>query len=58
MQAQVLLSYKDFYFFIKKPKNNHSSARDWWEYTKTRFKENDKMFSKNSTTQENITISR
>ena len=37
---------------------NLSSASDWWEYTKSCFKENAKIFSKNSTTQENITILR
>ena len=42
----------------KTPKNNHSSASDWWGYTKSYFKENPKIFSKNSTTQANITISR
>ena len=38
--------------------NNLSSASDWWEYTKSCFKENGKIFSKNSTTQENIPILR
>ena len=38
--------------------NNLSSASDWWEYTKSCFKEIAKIFSKNSTTQENITILR
>ena len=38
--------------------NNLSSASDWWEYTKSCFKENAKIFSKNSTTQEYITILR
>ena len=37
---------------------NLCSASDWWEYTKSCFKENAKIFSKNSTTQENITILR
>ena len=32
------------FFFIKKQKNNHSSASDWWKYTKSRFKENAKIF--------------
>ena len=32
--------------------NNLSSASDCWEYTKSCFKENAKIFSKNSTTQE------
>ena len=35
-----------------------SSASDCWEYTKTCFKENAKIFFKNSTTKENITILR
>ena len=39
-------------------KNNFSSACDSWEYTKSCFKENAKMFSKNSTSHENITILR
>ena len=39
-------------FFIKNTKSNHSSASDWWEYTKYCFKENDKIFSKNSTSQD------
>ena len=38
--------------------NNFSLAIDFWEYTKSCFKDNDKIFSKNSTTQENITILR
>ena len=46
------------FFSLKTHKNNHSSANDWWEYTKSCFKENAKKFSKNSTTQENIIISR
>ena len=37
---------------------NLFSASDWWEYTKSCFKENAKIFSKNPTTQENITILR
>ena len=45
-------------FLIKNSKNNQSSASDWWEYTKSCFKENAKIISKKSTTQENITISR
>ena len=39
-------------FFIKNTKNNHSSASDWWEYTKHCLKENAKILSKNSTTQD------
>ena len=47
-----------FFFLLKTQKNNHSSASYWWEYTKSRFKENTKIFSKTSNTQENITNSR
>ena len=39
-------------FFIKNTKSNHSSASDWWEYTKYCFKENAKILSENSTTQD------
>ena len=35
-----------------------SSASDWWEHAKSCFKENAEIFSKNPTTQENITILR
>ena len=51
---------KTFLFVLKTPqtKKPHSSASDWLEYIKSRFKGNAKIFSKNSTTQENITISR
>ena len=45
-------------FLLKTQKSNHSSRSDWWEYTKYRFKENAKILSKSSTTQENITILR
>ena len=38
--------------------NNLSSASDWWQYTKSCFKENAGISSKNSTTQENTTILR
>ena len=60
-EARVLLSCIDL-FFLKKNKNkktkNQYSASDWWEYTKSCFTENLKIFSKTSTTQENIAISR
>ena len=46
------------FIFLLKTKNSHSSESDWWEYTKYCFKENAKMFPKNSTTQENIRILR
>ena len=39
-------------FFLKNTKNNHTSASDWWKYNKYCFKENAKMLSKNSTTQD------
>ena len=50
-----------FLFLLKQKKNKNqssSSASDRWEYIKSSFKDNAKIFSKNSTTQENITISR
>ena len=43
---------------LKTQNNNHSSASDWWEYTKFCFKEDARTFFKNSTTEENIRISR
>ena len=46
-------------FLIKNTKKNiHSSASNWWKYTKSCFKENVRAFSKNSPTQEKIRISR
>ena len=48
---------KNLLFLLKTQKSNHSSESDWWEYTKSCFKENARAFSKNSTTP-NITISR
>ena len=57
---------KELAFFIKN-KHTHTdththkkyaSASDWWKNTKSRFKENARNFSKNSTTQQNITILR
>ena len=41
-------------FFVK----NHSLTSDWWENTKSYFKENARTFSINSTTQKNTRISR
>ena len=50
-----MLQFQDrICFFIKNAKNNHSSGSDWWENTKSSFKENARTFSRNSTTQENI----
>ena len=42
--------------FIKNTQINHSSASDLWEYTNFCSKDNAKILSKTSTTQENITI--
>ena len=39
-------------FFMKKTKNSHFSASNWWEYSKYCFKENAKILSENSTTQD------
>ena len=39
-------------FFIKNTNNNHSWASDWCEYTKYCLKENAKILSKKSTTQD------
>ena len=47
-----------FAFLLKAQKNNHSSASDWWENTKSAFKENARTFSENSTTEEDIRIPR
>ena len=33
-----------FFFFIRNTKHNHSSAGNWWEYTKSFFKENTNIF--------------
>ena len=43
---------------LLKAHKKNSSACDWWKYIKYRFKEIVMIFSKSSTTQENITISR
>ena len=43
-------------FVIKNTKNNHSSASDLLEYTNFCSKENAKLLSKTSPTQENIEI--
>ena len=44
--------------FLKTKQNNYYSLSDWWEYTKIKIKVTSRRFSKNSTTQENIRISR
>ena len=59
-QLKKILQFQDriCFLILKTQKNNHSSASDWWENTKSSFKENARTFSKNSTTQESIRISR
>ena len=57
IEVRVLLSCKDF-SFIESTQKKNSSACGWWKYIKYRFKEIVMIFSKSSTTQENITISR
>ena len=37
-----------FFILVKTQTNNHSSASDWWEYTKFCLKANDEIFFKNS----------
>ena len=61
----TLLQNKDFCSTIKylislltTKQDNYSSLSDLWEYTKNKIKETARSFSKNSTTQENIRISR
>ena len=38
----------DFPFGIKNTKHNHSSASEWWENSKSSFKEDVRTFSENS----------
>ena len=38
----------DFLFFIENTKHNNSSASDWWENTKSSFKEDARTFFENS----------
>ena len=38
-----------FDFFIRNTKSNHSLASDWWENTKSSFKDNSRTFYINST---------
>ena len=45
MQAGALLN---FFFFLTNTKNNHSSAIDWWENTKSSLKDDARTFSENS----------
>ena len=61
----TLLQNKDFcstikylISLLKTKQDNYSSLSDLWEYTKNKIKETARSFSKNSTTQKNIRISR
>ena len=49
---------KNLLSFLKTKRNNYSSISDWWKYTKCQIKENTRLFSKNSTKQEKVRISR
>ena len=49
---------KNLLAMLKTKRDNYSTTSDWWEYTKCKIKDNAKTFSKNSTKQENIRISR
>ena len=49
---------KNLFFLLKTLKNNYSSASDWWENTRSSFKENTRTFSKNSPHKVNFRISR
>ena len=56
-----ILQFQDricFFFLIKNTKSSHPSASDWWGNNKSSFKENARIFLKNSTTHENIKILR
>ena len=44
--------------FLKTKRINYSWTSDWWEFTKCKIKDNARTFSKNSTKQENIRISK
>ena len=37
-QEIVTVSRQNLLFLLKTQRNNHSSARDWWENTKSSFK--------------------
>ena len=39
-QENITISRQNLLFFINNTKNNHSSASDFWENTKSSFKEN------------------
>ena len=57
-QENITILRQNLIFLLKTNKNNHPSASDWWENTKSSFKKNTIMLSKNFTTQENIRILR
>ena len=59
-QLKKILQFQDriCFLILKTQKNNHSSASDWLENTKSSFKENARTFSRNFAPQENIRILR
>ena len=60
-KARFSSATKTFLFSLERQKNNKQplfQQSDWWKYIKSPFKENAKIFSKNSTNQENNTISK
>ena len=58
-QENNTISRQNLLLLLKTQRNNnHFSASDWWENTKSSFKENVRTFSTISTSQESIRISR
>ena len=51
-----ILQFQAKFDFLLKTQENHCPASDWWENTKSSFKENSRTFSKNSTTKKNIRL--
>ena len=47
-KPEFSLTTKTFLLFIKNTKHNHTSASDWWENTKSSFKEDATNFSEHS----------
>ena len=65
IQESITIWRQNLLFLLKTQTHTHththkdfSSASYWWKNTKSSFKENVRTFSKNSTTLENIKISR
>ena len=52
------LTIKNLLAMLKTKRSNYSSTSEWWEDTKCKIKDNVRTFSKKSTKQENIRISR